>query len=178
MAIVSVSAGLSPSNLMVEGRRFPNLAGDLEGCLDRIPKELEEAGIEVYDFTSDPEKQGEVPFRHFGHLRGWFFHRAWYYWVVARMSSDRSVVLPFEYADPLYQTHGKSVRVGGHCGCPAPREHYSAAHGHLGVETYHVDTQDGLNALADTIRKWSAERAPEAGITAKDCALLGSLGLR
>lgn len=178
MTIVIGSAGVAPSNLSVEGRGFPNLAGQPEMCLELIPQELAAAGIEVYDFKVDPNRgHGEVPFCHIGHLGGWFFRRAWYYWVVARMSSNRSVVLPFEYADPLHQSHGKSVRVAGHCGAPAPREQYPPTHGCLGVEMYHVDTPDGLKALADTIRKWSAERAPEAAFPPKDCKLLASMGI-
>lgn len=72
----------------------------------------------------------------------WQFERAWYYW---RASGPG---LPVEIAERLHAKHGQVVRVGGHCGCPSPREWYKG----FGVGLYHIDTQDGLNALADALR--------------------------
>ena len=122
-----------------------NLAGN-EGCDEIIRKELEAAGIEIVDIFS-PE--GEVPSNIIGFLPGWSFRRAWYYWVAT--ASD-GVSLPFDAADRLHKDHGNDVRVSGHCGAPAPREWYNKPWFN-GVPLYHVDTQDGLNALADAIRK-------------------------
>jgi hypothetical protein len=48
----------------------------------------------------------------------------------------------------LYETNKKDVRVAGHCGCPSPLEWYKG----LAVGNYHVDSPEGLKALADTIK--------------------------
>jgi hypothetical protein len=103
--------------------------------------ELEAAGIKVFRLPL-PLQNSEVPSLAHGSLSMWGFERAWYYW---RASGPG---LPVEIAEKLHATHGKVVRVAGHCGCPSPREWY---HG-FGVGDYHVDNQEGLNALADALR--------------------------
>jgi len=127
-----------------------NLAGVRE-CDQTIRTELTQAGIEPH-YTE--LGGGEVPAHEFGKLCGWTFRRAWYYWVAS------GPPLPFEYATPLHNLIGEEVRVEGHCGCPAPEEWYKligdyASHG---AGTYHVDTQEGLDILAATLRKWQRDR--------------------
>lgn len=119
--------------------------------------ELVEAGIHVIDI---PRVRSEVPYQVIGLLGGWWFTRAWTYWV-ARPADSCRIVLPFDYANPLHEAHGQVVRVSGHCGCPSPEEWYKRERGFLGVDLYHIDTQEGLNALAATLRKWMEEVATD-----------------
>jgi len=104
--------------------------------------ELEAAGIAVseYDIFA---KHGEVPSKAVGGLASWGFQRAWYYWIAEGPG------IPPDIAEKLHATHGKDVRVDGHCGCPSPLEWHKG----FAVGRYHVDTQEGLNALAATIRE-------------------------
>lgn len=111
---------------------------------DAIEAELKEAGIETFrmpEFTraQHPEMRTVVV----GSLHGWSFRRAWYYWIASGPGIE------VETAERLHATHGKEVRVDGHCGCPSPREWFKG----LACGHYHVDTQEGLNALALTIRE-------------------------
>jgi hypothetical protein len=128
-----------------------NYAG-VETADDAIAAELQEAGIEVFRLpefcrTNHPEMRTVV----MGSLHGWEFKRAWRYWVASGPGID------VETAERLHATHGPVVRVDGHCGCPSPREWFKGfACGH-----YHVDTQEGLNALADTLREVAGRPAPQ-----------------
>lgn len=122
-----------------------NLAGRTN-CDDHIPEELELVGIPAHKFSF--KMNGEVPTHYIGFLDGWKFTRAWYYWVAR---SDDSLLL-FRYADELHENFGKEVRVAGHCGCLAPREWHKDPWC-IGVSFYHVDTQMGLKALVDAIKK-------------------------
>ncbi len=110
---------------------------------DEITKELQIAGIEVkklpeYFRDNHPEMRTII----IGQLGQWGFERAWYYWVA------KGPGIPPEYANKLHEKHGKDVRVNGHCCCPSPEEQFKG----FAVGLYHVDSQEGLNALADTIR--------------------------
>ena len=147
MSVVISSGGISPSNEMVKGAGFPNLARGQTDAVEVIAEvtaiceaELKAAGINAakLPFTV----KGEVPARVMGDLSMWGFERAWYYW---RASGPG---LPVEVAERLHATHGTVVRVAGHCGCPSPREWYKG----FGVGDYHVDTPEGLKALADALR--------------------------
>ncbi|HWY36162.1 MAG TPA: hypothetical protein VNX68_16070 [Nitrosopumilaceae archaeon] len=89
----------------------------------------------------------EVPTKILGSLHNWTFRRAWYYWAAEGPG------IPPQYAMELHKTHGTQVRVAGHCGCPSPIEWYKG----FAVGDYHVDTQEGLIALADTIRRIIAD---------------------
>ena len=142
MPLVISSSGLNPSN---RGAGFPNLARG-ENPTDNIIEEvtaiakaeLEAAGIEAVRI---PLLGGEVPSKVFGELSMWGFRRAWYYWVA------NGPGLPVEVAERLHASHGTQVRVAGHCGCPSPREWYKG----FGVGSYHVDSPEGLKALADAL---------------------------
>ena len=74
---------------------------------------------------------------------GWKFERAWYYWRVEGPG------LPLEYAVSLHEKYGNVVRVAGHCGCPSPMEWGFG----MPIPSYHVDTAEGLKALADAIKQ-------------------------
>ena len=110
---------------------------------DEIQAELEQAGINVYREDWLKNRGHEVNTSVMGTLYKWKFERAWYYWVAEGPG------IPPSYANELHKKHGKEVRVEGHCGCPSPLEWYEG----FAVGSYHVDTQEGLNALAETIRR-------------------------
>lgn len=121
--------------------KFPNLAGkpDID---DICAFELEQAGITVLRIECLRNDHPEVHTAVRGELPYWGFHRNWYYWVA------RGAAIPPDYAERLHARHGKVCRVNGHCGCPSPFEDAKG----FGIGLYHVDTQEGLCALADTIR--------------------------
>jgi hypothetical protein len=125
---------------------------------------LGEAGIEVQSLTalrdikraneenhpeSSPDEleeiraNGEVPTQHIGQLGPWGFSRAWYYWIATGPG------IPPEDAKRLHDKHGRACRVEGHAGAPDPIEYRRG----FAIGCYHVDTQNGLNALANTIRE-------------------------
>ena len=122
--------------------RFPNKAGDHADTDQILRVELEAAGIDVHEHEFMRRNSGEVKTAIMGSLYGWSFKRAWYYWVAEGPGID--VVT----AEQLHATHGRTVRVDGHCGCPSPSEWF---HG-LACGNYHVDDSEGLKALADTIK--------------------------
>jgi hypothetical protein len=132
---------------------FPNKAGDHADTDDILRAELKGAGIPTMQEAEGkpPEycaklmrdMSGEVKTSVMGVLHGWTFKRAWYYWMAEGPGIE------VEAAEALHATHGQQVRVAGHCGCPSPREWYKG----LGCGDYHVDTPDGLKALADTIKR-------------------------
>ncbi|MBI3052079.1 hypothetical protein HYY74_06535 [Candidatus Woesearchaeota archaeon] len=150
------------------GIRMINLAGKRGGAYyaGRSPadyyiiQELANAGIETV-WESQLSKE-EVEYNFTGRLRGWKFTRAPVYWV-AEARAGRG--LPLEvatelhyreypeieaalYADrgiPAPKTYGEVVRVGGHCGCPPPAAPI--------VDSYHIDTYQGLRELARVIRE-------------------------
>lgn len=122
---------------------FPNYAGrtNVDGELET---ELELAGITV---TKMPESfrricQNEVKTIILGELYGWSFERGWRYWIAIGPG------IPVKEAMLLHEKFGKEVRVAGHAGCPSPL----AWNKGFGTGSYHVDTQEGLRALADTIK--------------------------
>ena len=132
-AISARITGKEPfENMAGVGKRYPQLADNT------LATELRLAGITVVEL---PERYGEPQSIIEGELFGWKFRRAWYYWMASGPG------IPFEAATKLHETNGKSVRVNGNCGCPSPAEQGGGP-----VTSYHVDNQDGLNALAVTIR--------------------------
>lgn len=119
---------------------FPNMAGDHPSVDDVLRKELQEAGIEIHSLEFLRGK-GEVKTAIRGDLFGWDFERAWGYWIAKGPGIDADT------AEMLYATHGNTVRINGDCTSPNPRV---AVKG-LGCGYYHVDDQDGLNALVRAI---------------------------
>ena len=120
---------------------------------DICAAELAEAGIPVERLPQCMrESRGEVKSIVIGSLHGWSFVRYWYYWVA------KGPGIPPVYANRLHETHGQQCRVAGHCGCPSPLEWYKG----FAVPDYHVDTADGLKALAGTIKLVVEEAARSA----------------
>jgi len=139
---------------------FPNKAGDHADTDDILTAELHAAGIQTLqeaegkgpDYLADMlrEMSGEVKTSIIGILHGWEFRRAWYYWVAKGPGIEVAA------AERLHASHGRSVRVSGHCGCPSPREQFKG----LACGSYHVDDAAGLKALADTIKELVEGRKP------------------
>lgn len=119
---------------------FKNKAGDHADTDEILKAELEAAGIFPLKLSFKPS--GEVQTHIVGYLGPWKFERAWYYWMV------KGPGIPPVEAEKLHAEFGQEVRVDGHCGCPSPLEWYKG----FAVPHYHVDTQEGLKALADVIR--------------------------
>lgn len=148
---------MNPSNAIAqrmnpESRVFPNLARGFDAKPEDHPdvdesirKELTEAGIEISDLPNI--NKGEVPTSVFcGHAHRWIFQRAWYYYIA------KGDGIPPDVAEEFHKTWGTQVRVNGHCGCPSPLESSEG----FAVSSYHIDTQEGLNAfvkLLSTIHK-------------------------
>lgn len=131
---------------------FPNKAGDHEDTDGILTEELHAAGIQTCEEAeghfSDSMKaffrksSGEVKTSVFGILHGWQFKRNWYYWVCTGPG------IPVEEAEELNNRLGEVVRVDGFAGGLDPREHFKG----LACGAYHVDTPEGLKALADVIK--------------------------
>ena len=120
---------------------FPNRAGDWSDNDDVLEAELRAAGIAICKHRVFRESSGEVKTSVIGELYGWTFKRAWTYWVAEGPGIE------LEAAERLHLTHGNSVRVDGHCGCPSPGEWFNG----LACGSYHIDNADGLRALAKTL---------------------------
>jgi hypothetical protein len=139
---------------------FPNKAGDHADTDDILRAELKAAGIQTLQEAEgkDPEyladmlrsMSGEVKTSVQGTLHLWTFKRAWYYWVA------QGPGIEVEAAMRLHAAHGKDVRVDGHGCSPSPREWFKG----LACGHYHVDSQEGLKALADTIKELVATKGP------------------
>ena len=121
---------------------FPNKAGNHADTDDVLAAELTQAGIIVHRSEILRSGKSDVKTAVFGELHKWSFTRAWYYWVCEGPGIE------LEASEKLHASHGRTVRVDGHCGCPSPREWF---HG-LACGNYHVDDAEGLKALADTIK--------------------------
>lgn len=131
---------------------FPNRAGDHADTDEILRAELRAAGIQTIqeaegkppEYRADflRRNSGEVKTSVIGVLHGWEFKRSWRYWVC------KGPGIELEAAERLHATHGRTVRVAGHCGSPSPREWFKG----LACDSYHVDDAEGLRALADCIK--------------------------
>lgn len=137
---------------MRQKQTFPNKAGDHADTDGILKAELKAAGIQTLQEAEGKPTEyfaeflrrnsGEVKTSVVGVLHGWEFKRGWYYWMAKGPGID------VESAELLHAAYGNDVRVAGHCGCPSPREWFKG----LACGSYHVDTPDGLRALANTIK--------------------------
>ena len=132
---------------------FPNKAGDHADTDKILRAELRVAGIQTLqeaegkpdDYMADflRRSSGEVKTSVIGTLHGWTFKRAWYYWACEGPGIEANA------ADDLQERYGKVVRANGDCGCRGPRFWFKG----LACGSYHVDSPEGLKALADTIKR-------------------------
>jgi len=95
----------------------------IHGACEVKPEDIVE--VTLYDLTAEAD--------------GWVFRRAWYYWCCNTVK--RSV--PLEIAKEFNETWREVVRVDGFAGGQDVRRD---------VDAYHVDTQEGLDALGALIR--------------------------
>ena len=122
---------------------FRNLAGQAPEHTDiECVSELQLANIEVARLPEVLRSRHEVRTVIVGQIGPWGFDRAWRYWIA------KGPGIPPLIAEALHTLHGTEVRVDGHCGCPSPGAWFKG----FAVGLYHVDTQEGLNALANVIR--------------------------
>ncbi len=131
---------------------FPNKAGDHTDTDDILRAELKAAGIPTVqedvgkpqDYLADTFRKasGEVKTSVIGTLHGWEFKRAWYYWMCSGPGIEIAA------AERLQEQHGNDVRASGDCARRGPRFWFKG----LACGSYHVDSPEGLKALADTIK--------------------------
>lgn len=136
---------------------FPNKAGDHADTDDILRAELKAAGIPtvqedagkgpVYLADMLRRSSGEVKTSVVGVLHGWTFKRAWCYWMCEGPGIE------IVAAERLQEKYGTVVRAAGDCGCRGPRFWFNG----LACGSYHVDSQEGLKALADTIKSLVSE---------------------
>lgn len=131
---------------------FENKAGDHADTDSALRIELKAAGIPtIQEEAGEPESylarilrknSGQVKTSVIGVLYGWTFTRAWRYWVCEGPGIE------VEYAQRLQNDFGNTLRANGDAGCRGPEFWFKG----LACGMYHVDSTDGLKALADTIR--------------------------
>jgi len=126
-----------------------NLAG-VKDCDLTIIKEIEESGLK-YDKMACTTT-GEVESNLWAHFQGWKFRRLWYYWSASTETSP----LLFKYSIPLHDSDGEEIRVGGYAGGQHPLDWYSNDWD-IGVNSYHIDTQKGLNKFIQTVSAQTLE---------------------
>jgi hypothetical protein len=124
------------------GYPMKNLAGDSRAD-NTIRQELRRARIPMKD---TPLGRTEVPFTVIGRLGAWTFKRAWYYWMA---HAEYGKGLPEEKAEALNTRWREEVRVQGYAGGTDVAQWLTGAGT---IDTYHIDTQEGLNAFAKAIR--------------------------
>lgn len=122
-----------------------NLAGN-EMCDYYIQVELEEAGIEIVKLGI--VMPTEVPTCIFGRVGDWYFKRNWGYWVA--MAEEEGKGIPQSEAKVLNAKWRGEVRVNGYVGGTDVLRWLSSAGT---VDTYHIDSQRGLDALVKLIRE-------------------------
>jgi hypothetical protein len=86
----------------------------------------------------------EVPTNYYGQIDQIKFTRHWYYWGVSNLKLPLNLAWKI-YNDPIGK---KDVRAFGHCGCVEP-----TWCNHEYVDSYHVDSLEGLQLLVKTIRE-------------------------
>ena len=145
---------------------FPNRAGDHPGNDEILLEELRRAGIPTLEEScGKPQgtyadlirnQSGEVKTGIEGHLHGWTFKRAWYYWVV------KGPGLSIDDAMMLWRKRGKEIRANGDCACRSP---FTWNKG-FATRDYHIDTQEGLRIFADYIKEVYARELAKFGESA------------
>lgn len=152
-----------------------NLAHN-ENCDVVILEELGKAGIMAFKTSQSDKPHYDVPYTVIGALGSepltdedqrifdrigttpefletmapFVFTRAWYYWNVTGF-------VPLAIAEEMYANPNgaKDIRVAGHCACPPPSAwlvHHKVC-GMDVVDSYHIDTQEGLNYFVQTMIK-------------------------
>jgi hypothetical protein len=137
--------------------RNRNLAGVADSTANMFVRvELAKAGISAFFVERRCEREVKstiVGFMYFDNGLMVSFDRAWYYWVV-----KLSRPVDFEAASKFNCTWAPEVRVDGFAGGTEPAK--------SGVSSYHVDSQEGLNALVQFLIELNGN--PKAGLPMGD----------
>jgi len=107
-----------------------------------VRAELEAAGCAYEDHDFLLRQCGEVPTSIIGVQSRWSFRRAWYYWVAEGPG------IPPDIAEKFHQTWGGEVRTAGFAGGISPLKWCEG----FAVDSYHIDSQDGLNAFVALLK--------------------------
>jgi hypothetical protein len=120
-----------------------NLA-QVDLCDIDIALELQAAGVrfERLDYALS-----EVPYHLVGKLGKWTFIRSWYYWKATAPDGEG---VPDDNAKAFNNHWRGQVRVAGFAGGTDVHNWLSSSGT---IDSYHIDTQEGLNAFADLVRK-------------------------
>ena len=127
-------------------RQFENRATDKNDpdIDEAVRSELIEANITCIKLPS--YMNTEVKTRYIGILNGFMFYRSWRYWRCIGL-------MPIEMAERLYNDNKDLlIRAGGHCCNPDPKTMCVTIDSKKFINTYHIDTQAGLNRLSEFIR--------------------------
>ena len=113
--------------------------------VDKIQKtiriELREADVEEKLLECFPE-HSEVPYKVYGEYKHYKFYRGWCYWIVkGDTSHDIAKII---YSDMVGR---ESIRTNGWAGNRDPSEFCI-------INTYHIDTQEGLNRFVNIIKQY------------------------
>lgn len=126
-----------------------NLAG-VKDCDLTIIKEIEESGLKYNKMAC--ATTGEVGSNLWTYFQSWNLQRLWYYWA----ASTETTPLLFKHSIPLHESDGEEIRVGGYIGGQHPLDGYSNDWD-IGVNSYHIDTQKGLNKFIETVKAQTVE---------------------
>jgi hypothetical protein len=141
-----------------------NLAGNKD-CDEQVVKELNLASISIHRFYEP--LNNEVPTRIMGYLGAWTFTRAWYYWVAEAPFAHG---VPKHIAIEFNKKWFSDVRVDGFAG---GKEVDTSQAYRPTVESYHIDTQEGLNAFADMIKQFDGREGVKQRIDSAISRLSG-----
>ena len=117
-----------------------NLAGDKD-CDAEIITELSTAGIFLKQIKSENR---EVPASVDGIFGGWEFKRACCYWIAKAPYGSGISIAAVRMFNNIWRD---VVRVNGRAGGIATEELHTPT-----IHTYHIDTQEGLNAFVCLLR--------------------------
>ena len=134
--------------------QFASLLQDKAVIVESFERELRELDLTVLGELAyagvtpvklNERATGEVPTFWAGEFKHFHFRRAWRYWVVkGTVPLELAKVL---YADPIGH---EDIRTNGFAGNTDPVNM-------KGVDTYHIDSSDGLLRFVEVINQWSKE---------------------
>lgn len=140
-----------------------NLVG-VKRCDDHIKRELEKAGIAAVKI--EEKNKGEVSYTIVGRLGTWELRRAWCYWI----ANSKKDIIPYgnaadmhdkEYPSHMFEpetrdsdanVYGDVIRAYGDGNATHPKDNKFVMLAN-GCSHYHIDTQEGLNEFARTVKK-------------------------
>jgi hypothetical protein len=152
-----------------------NLAG-IETCDQTIKEELSLSGIEIVNIG---KMNREVPASIIGKCNNFIFKRAWYYWVVEgylpleqanylfenfkhlniRVNGNHEDTKPIEWCQPKNMDNVASGFFQDLMNKKITQEEFEEkckeikSQGEQFVKSYHIDTQDGLNAFVKVVKE-------------------------